>query len=47
MTKQHGFKDKTICPYCKEEFVLNTMDKNLFGKAVCFKCFMNGKVNTK
>lgn len=46
-TKQHGFEDKTVCPHCGKEFILNTMDKNLFGKAICLECFMNGKSNDK
>lgn len=44
-TKQHGFKDKSICPYCSKEFKLETMDKDLFNKTPCFECFMKGETN--
>ncbi len=47
ITKQHGFKDKSICPHCKKEFILDTMDKALFNKAACFECFMKGKSNAR
>ena len=45
ITKQHGFKSLTRCPYCKELFELNTMDKDLFNKVPCLECFMKGYSN--
>jgi len=35
-----SFKDKSICPNCKKEFTLYTMDKNLFNKVLCLECYI-------
>ena len=41
-----AYKGKSICPSCGNGFELDTTDKSLFDKSLCFTYFMNKECGT-